>query len=111
MKVTRNLIIHAGIVFLLVFWIVGCTSGSNKAQIEPELTAPIEVKGSDNDITNTQLSQIITKQITSQVGEIKGDVEKIETNTSNGIPSWMFIIGGLLFGFLIPQPLFVRMFF
>ena len=38
-------------------------------------------------------------------------VDSILTDNSTGIPPYMFIIGGIVFGLIIPQPRFIRWLF
>jgi hypothetical protein len=39
------------------------------------------------------------------------DAEEVTTNNNSGIQPWMFVLGGLVFGFCVPQPRFIRVWF
>ena len=50
----------------------------------------------------------------SQKSTSTGDISKVDsilTENNDGISTWMFILGALIFGLIIPQPFFVKWMF
>jgi len=88
-------------IVIMMLFMAGC-SGSQKASLE----TPTEVTGHSNTITTD------AKQTASNgQSAVSGDVEKVENTTVNGTNPLLVLIAGLVMGFLIPQPKFIRMWF
>ena len=49
--------------------------------------------------------------VQSQGANVKGAVESVVTENTTGVPALWFIIGGLLFGIMIPRPSIIRRIF
>lgn len=93
----------------LLFLTAGC-SGVQRTSQDSVAKAELTAKG--NGQINHSTAQIQhSTQKKAQVDQVKGDVESIKSTTNTGIQPWMFILGSLLVGMLIPRPKIIRALF
>lgn len=78
------------------------TQGSDTTQSQ-------EVVAETATVTSSATSKQISNQ--SQGASVEGSVESVTTENHQGISTWMFIVGALIFGLIMPQPRFIKLLF
>lgn len=92
---------------MLVFIVlIGC--GARQTQDSTQDTSQEVVAEQATVTTSTQSTQ---DAIQASGASVRGEVDTVITDNTQGIPTYWFIIGSLIFGMIIPQPRFIRWLF
>lgn len=92
---------------LIIFLLSGFTSCDIKDSTNTTATqvTATEAKVSTDNTTTQDTSNSQGGSISAKIVE---EVDDIVTNNTEGISTWMFIVGALIFGMIIPQPKFIK---
>jgi len=105
MKVSPKTMI---VVTLIVLSLSSCglLSSQGSDQVQSQAVTGDNVSQSTSATSRQESNQ---SQKSTSTGDIK-EVGAISTENNDGISTWMFIIGALIFGMIIPQPRFIKLF-